>query len=318
MQKGSKIAFVTGGNGKLGSRICSVLLNEGYTVRALVRDKTCIPSLPSGVIPFLGTLDDTNVIDEATEGADLVVHTAAIVGETNTTVLELRHVNYEGTLNVINSCIKANCKHLIFTSTIDVYGKKVKGQITEETPTKPTDRYGYSKLAAEQAIMQSGLTYTIFRMATIYGPGFESHFFKIFEAIMQGKVAIIGDGKNHLAIVHIFDVLTAILLAIQKGNSANQIYNLADGVPHTQEELIDLAADMLNASKPERHISRALIYLLAKKKGLDSDELRFLTSDRIVDITKIEKELGFKPKIDIKTGGAELVEMFIKSRKVLT
>ncbi len=314
MQK-ANVAFVTGGNGRLGSRICSLLLNNGYTVRALVRDKSCITSLPAGVIPFLGTLDDTGVLDEATKGASFAIHTAAIVGEANTTVSELKHVNVEGTENVVNACLNNGCKRILFTSTIDVYGKDRKEAITEETEPKPTDRYGYSKLAAEQAITGSGLAYTIFRIATIYGPGFESHFFKMFRSILENKVVIIGDGKNHMAIVHVYDVLDAFMIAVQSDASENQVFNLGDGVAHTQEELIDTAAELLNAKKPERHVSKALVTFLAKKKGLDSDELRFLTSNRILDISKLKQVLGFEPKVDIKTGGAELVNMFMKNQR---
>lgn len=309
--------FITGVTGKLGSRLAALLINYGYEVRGLVKQKERVNAAPSGIVPFLGTLDDMEVIEEGVKGVDMVIHTAAIAKEAGQMVKELMHVNVDGTKNIVEACKKEKCDRIIFSSTIDVYGKVVKGVITEDTPPKPSDKYGYSKLIAEKVVLDSGLKYTILRLATIYGPGFEGSFFKVFEAIVDGKMAIVGNGKNHLAIVSIYDVLNAFLEVIKNNASVNKIYNLSDGVPHTQEELIDLAAEMLHAKKPERHVSKMLAMLIAKRKGLDSDEFRFLSSDRIVSIDKIKRELGFTPKVMIEQGGAELVSMFLSKRRIL-
>ncbi len=308
------IAFVTGASGRIGSRLCALLLNEGYTVRALVKEKSLANLLPAGVIPFLGDLGDFEVLEEASKGASFVFHTAGIVGESGKKITELNNVNVQGTKNVVDACEEAHCTRLIFTSSIDVYGRSRKEVITEETPPKPSDKYGYSKLLAEKAIIGSDLDYTIFRIATVYGPGFEQSFFKVFEAIIEGKIMIIGSGENHLSLIHIYDVLNAFLLTIRNHKSTKQIYNLSDGVAYTQKGLIDMAADLLNAKRPEKHISEFLVKLLAKRENLDSDELRFLTSNRVVSIEKIKTDLGFVPQISMDTAGAELVNMFIKRR----
>ncbi|MGC8676278.1 MAG: NAD-dependent epimerase/dehydratase family protein [Candidatus Micrarchaeia archaeon] len=308
------IVFVTGGNGRLGSRLCTELVAKGYEVRALVASKERINTLPAGVIPFVGTLDDTGVLVEAAEGADIVVHTASVISTSKATASEMKHVNVDGTKNVVNACVSSGCKRLVFTSSIDVYGKKRKGVINERTQPKPTDKYGYSKLAAEREVVGSGLAYTILRLATIYGPSFEKSFFKVFKAISEGKIAIIGKGNNHLALVHVIDALRAVERAMQCEQCVGQTYNVSDGVAYTQEGLIDLAADMLHVARPARHVSEALVALLAKKRGLDSDELRFLTSDRVIDISKIRRDAGFEPSVEMTVGGGELVQMFLGSR----
>ncbi|MGA3020714.1 MAG: NAD(P)-dependent oxidoreductase [Candidatus Micrarchaeales archaeon] len=309
---GNETVLVTGATGRLGRRLVNRFIDRGDTVRALVIGKDEINSLTPGVIPFIGTLNDVHVLDDACRGADIVLHLAAALGETKAMTGELVRVNVEGTHRLLESCKKNDVKQILFTSTVDVYGRKRKGTLNEESSLIPTDKYGYSKMLAEHEIMRSGVPYTIFRIATIYGPGFEHSFFKMFRVIHEGRTAIIGSGQNHLTMVHVDDVINAIMLAVENPEiSIGKIYNVADNTPFTQEELIDLAAKMMNVNKPKKHVSEFLVRMIARQRNLDSDELRFITSDRMIDTSKIEKELKFRTKVEIKDGGKEMVDAFL-------
>ena len=296
----------------MGRALCRALIEKGYSVRALVKEKEDIGMLPAGVVPFIGLLSDVSVLEEATAGVDFVIHAAGAVGVTGKKLSDLLDTNTVGTANVVNACKNNACTRILFPSTIDVYGRYRKEVLTELSEPKPSDNYGFTKLGAENKIIESGMAYTIFRISTIYGPEFETSFFKIFKAIIEGKLAIIGDGKNHLSLVHINDVVHAFLLAMENPAAKNQIYNLSDGVAYTQEGLMDTAADLLHAERPKRHVNKMLVAVIAKAYHLDSDELRFLTSNRVLDITKIRSQLGFEPSVDINKGGGELVKMFLE------
>ena len=207
-------------------------------------------------------------------------------------------------------------RHLIFTSTIDVYGWKRKGPIDEAATLAPKDKYGYSKMLAEQCVVKGDVPYTILRIATIYGPNFKSSFFKIFRAIKLGNIAIVGSGSNHLSLIHVKDVIKALIAVENDAESIDKTYNLSDGVAYTQEQLITLAARMLGEKAPTKHVGELLVRMLAKQRNLESDELRFLTSDREIDISKIARELKFKPGVNIDTGGKELVDMFLEKERL--
>ncbi|MGC9099436.1 MAG: NAD-dependent epimerase/dehydratase family protein [Candidatus Micrarchaeia archaeon] len=308
------IDLVTGANGRLGKELVKALLKKGDIVRALVKSKDYIIELPPGVIPYIGDISQEHVLDDACKDADNVFHLAAAVSEYKYTTEELLKTNVEGTRNVLEAAEKGGVKHLIFTSTIDVYGRKRRELLTEESPLKPTDKYGYSKMLAENIVKEysSTLPHTIFRIATIYGPGFEGPYFKVFKALEERKVYFVGSGENHLALVHIYDALQGILLARLKEESRNKTYNLTDGNAYTQKELFNLAADLLKVPRPTKHASEFIVRLIAKSRGLDTDELRFLTGNRVVDISKIRNELGYKPMVDIKVGTAELVSSYLK------
>lgn len=314
MQQAKKgdVVFITGATGRLGRAMAKALVAEGCTVRALMVNKEEITLLPTGTIPFIGTLGDAKVMDEACKGTDIVFHFAGMVHAAKSTAEQIMRTNVEGTKVVLDACVKNKVKHLIFTSTIDVYGKKRKGSLTEESQLMPSDKYGHSKMIAEQDIMRSGVPYTILRVSTIYGHGFEHSFFKVFRALHENKMVIIGRGDNHMSLVHVDDVVRAMMLV--KNNpeaSTNKVYNLSDGVVYTQEGLVDIAADMMKVGRPTRHAQEFVVKMLARARNLDSDELRFLTSDRVIDISSIRKDLGFSPEVDIKTGGKAMVDKFL-------
>lgn len=307
-----RVVFVTGANGSIGRELVKALIDQGDEVRGLIRVKSMITQLPAGTIPFVGNLVDTHVLDEACEGADVVFHLAAIAREAGAKPGELMRSNVDGTRNLLDACKKAKVKRLIFTSTINVYGRKRADVLKENSAPAPTDKYGYSKMISEQDIAASGVPYTILRIATVYGPKTKTSFFKIFRAVKEGNMMIIGDGQNHLSLIHSDDLTRAMLLVENEPASRNKIYNVSDGVAHTQDSLVTLAAKLMGAPKPTRHVNEFIVKMLARQRNLESDELRFLTSNWVVDTGRIRSDLGFEPKVMIEQGGKELVDLFIK------
>ncbi len=306
--------FVTGSNGRLGREVIKMLLKKGDVVRALVKKREYVVDLPAGVIPFIGDLTDSKVCEQACSGADTVMHFAAIVSEYKATTDELMRVNVDGTRNLLDAIEKVGgVKHFIYPSSVDVYGRRRKEVLTEESELKPTDKYGYSKMLAEYVIerYKNSIPYTVFRMANIYGPGFEVAFFKIFKAIKEQKAYVIGNGQNSMPLLHVYDALRAFILAKNNPVSRGKVYNLCDGNNYTQEQLMATAAELLHVPKPSFHVTELIVKVLAKQRGLDSDELRFLTSDRKIDISKIRRELEFAPMVSIDAGGRDLVEKFM-------
>lgn len=306
------ISVVTGASGRFGKELIRMLIKRGDTIRAIVKRREMILELPSGVIPYIGDINDTKVLNDALTGVDNVFHLAAIVSAYKNPTEEVIRVNVDGTRNVLDICEKHGVKHFIFTSSIEVYGSKRNEVLDENSKLMPNDKYGYSKMLAERVIERYRQTvpFTIFRMATIYGRNFEGSFFKVFKAIQGQKAYIIGNGKNHLSMLHVYDALQAFVLAKESASSMGKVYNLSDGEAYTQERLLDLAADMLNVPRPSRHMNELIVKLIARERGLDTDELRFLTSNRIVDISRIKEEIGFTPSVNIQRGGTELVEEF--------
>ncbi len=312
----AKTVLVTGASGRMGRYIAKALIDKGYKVRSLVQNRDHILTLPAGTVPYLGDIGNPKTVNKACDGADAVIHLAGVVSEYKFTTEEILKANVVGTRNVLDACKDNGVKKMIFSSSVDVYGRVRKERLSESSSPKPTDKYGYSKMLAEGVIKEEAgqVNCTIFRLATAYGPGFEHSFFKVLRLIKQGKAYMVGTGENHLALIHVSDVARGFILALTERSASNMVFNLTDGGEYTQKYLFELTAQLLDAPKPTKQISSLVMNVMAKTRNIDSDELRFLTSNRIIDISLAKKELGFRPLMGIKDGARELVKEFLEKQ----
>ena len=167
------------------------------------------------------------------------------------------------------------------------------------------------------------LPITFLRIAMVYGPGFEEGYSTVFRYLKEGKMKIIGDGKNRLPLIHVDDVAAAFLLALNKKTPPCREYNICGLEQLTQEELLKLAASSLGVPAPKEHISPEALQMLmgfsgmlGKKVSLDPENIRQLTLDRAYSCKRAEKELGWKQKVKLKDGVAEMVRIY-KGKKTV-
>lgn len=300
--------LVTGGTGRLGRALVEALVKQGREVRVLLEKEEDIVKLVPGTVPYIGDITDEDAVMKACEGTEIVFHLAAVVSQYKMSSRETVRINTLGTRVVANSAKAAGAKRLFFASTLNVYGRVRKEKLTEESDLRPTDIYSQSKVLAEREIIESGVNYTIFRQATIYGPGFENFFFRLFKVIKEGKGFLIGEGKNHIPLVHISDAVNAFMLAMEKKASINKIYNISDGRNYTRSEILGYVAKLLGVPKPVRTVHPIFGRVVSKMYNLDSDQIGLITTDKIVDISKAKKELGFRPKNTLEGESGELLK----------
>ncbi|MGC8652296.1 MAG: NAD-dependent epimerase/dehydratase family protein [Candidatus Micrarchaeia archaeon] len=327
--------LITGATSQLGINLARTLIKMGYEVRILAQTGPELygewSKLPPGVIPFVGDFtlkgdNDMNVLIDACRDVDVVFHVGGAEYNYKNTYAKLIETNVVGTENMITAYMEANKNsgknlRFIFTSTTSVYGYKRPGEIlTEDADTRPTHGYPESKLMAEKVINAFGaanksLRYTILRLSKLYGIGYESSFFKVFKLLMERKANYIGSGGNHITLLHVDDAVRALVMSAQEPDGANRVYNVSDGVPYTMKELLGLAAHMLGVEPPKKSVNPLLARIIASREhGIQYDEFEFLTSDRIISIEKIKKELGFIPSVKIEEGANELIDAFKKEK----
>jgi nucleoside-diphosphate-sugar epimerase len=303
-----RIALVTGGAGRLGRTLASKLVEDGYEVRCLIQRKEDALEAPPGTIPYLGDITDEKALADACAGVELVIHLAAIVSEYRGGPKDIMKTNVLGTRRVVDAAKAAGARRLLFASSTSVYGRKRRGKLNEDSETGPSDTYGQSKVLAEKEVVNSGLNYTIFRIATIYGPGFEDFFLKMFGIVRQGRGFMVGKGENHIPLVHINDVVRAFQLALEEKVSRNKIYIITDGRIYTQREIVETIATLVGVPTPEKRVSPLLVRVVSKGMNLDRDEIGFLMTDKVMDISRARKQLGFRPKKSLESDSGELLK----------
>ncbi len=337
MPESKQISLVTGGTSGIGTELIKRLLAQGDEVRAIIKeapDKYADwKMLPPGVIPYVVDLtfkrkEDQKNLESACKGVKRVFHLAGATFNSKFNYNQLIDTNVVGTENLLESILATNQNsqvHFIFSSSTTVYGYKRKGEtLTENSEVRPSSHYAESKLMAEHLIesfaeSHKQIFYTIFRIGTMYGKGYEKpHYFKAFKLIKEGKMRYIGGGTNHLPLVNSKDVADAMMLATEKPKASfNQIFNLTDGVPHTPKELFTLAAGIMGVSPPTKSVNPTVARLLIKAADVDYDEYEFLAGDRIVSANKIKEKLGFRPTRRVDVDGLLMVEDFMRGYKRL-
>ena len=174
--------LVTGGTGFLGSYIIKQLVEKGYAVRAIRRSNKFPFWIPKEIFDkvawFEGDVLDVVALEEAMDGVDTVIHTAAVVSFIKKDRQNMYQVNVEGTANVVNMMLEKNIRRLVHISSVAALGRSASGgRVNEEKKweeSKVNTHYAKSKYKAELHVWRGtaeGLEAVIVNPSTILGYG---------------------------------------------------------------------------------------------------------------------------------------------------
>lgn len=314
--------LVTGATGFIGSHVVDELLRRGETVRALVRNPARAVELRErGVAVQVGDIGHDKVLAEAVNGVDAVIHCAAATGE-NCSPAELRAVNVDAVRGLLEAVRRAGKARVALITGLSVLGIRHMDPADEDMPCRPSQELDSQlKAEVEQIALDynrnHGLGITILRPAFVYGPRDTRNLPKLVDAVRQGKFVYIGSKQNVVPLVHVADMATALVLAVQAPATAGRIYHIADGSRTTMGELIEYLAGLLGCAAPHKRLPFLLpamgcgLFELLAKVGLkfpppiSRDGLRFLGTSRYVDIRRARDDFGFQPQVTYRQGVAD-------------
>jgi UDP-glucose 4-epimerase len=278
--------LVTGGSGFIGSCLVDRLRNDGNEI--FVADL-------NGSGENIINIDLTNI--EALSNlpkVDEVWHLAANpeVREGNSDIHNKQ--NYVATRNILEWAKKNGVKKIYFTSTSTVYGEAEKIPTPEIADLRPISSYGESKVKAEQAIIDSGIDYVIFRFANVVGR--QSGHGVIFDFVNKlrvdgTKLKILGNGKQIKSYVDIDDCLDAMVFCRK---FSKEILNIGTDDWIDVDTIAGVVSNKMGIS-PEYSYTGG-------NRGWKGDVPKMLLS-----IEKI-KALGWKPKLTSKQAIERTVE----------
>ncbi len=194
--------LVTGGTGFIGSRLALECQERGDAVRVLGLENTPLEAEnrqrleESGAEVIVGSVTDRETVDEGLKGIDTVFHLAAAQHEMNVPDEHFRDINVGGTENLLRASMRHGVRRFIHGSTIGVYGS-LEGTISEESPCKPDNIYGRTKLEGESVVLAASNEFpvVVIRIPEVYGPG-DRRLLKLFRAIDRGLFLHIGSGQK--------------------------------------------------------------------------------------------------------------------------
>jgi UDP-glucose 4-epimerase len=275
----TKIVLVTGGAGYVGAHACKALARAGFTPVVFDNLSTGWSEAVKWGPLAQGDLMDRASIDRAI--ADhrpvAVMHFASLslVGEAVRDPARYWRVNLGGALNLWEACAAAGVQNVVLSSTCATYGDHGDARLTEDSPQRPINAYGGSKLAVERTLMDFGsafgIRHVIFRYFNVAGADPEgelgeqhlpeTHLIPLMLDAVAGKrpaLTIHGtdyptaDGTCVRDYVHVSDLAEAHVLGLRwlldGKNSA--VFCLGTGHGYSVREVIDTSRAVTNSEVP--------------------------------------------------------------------
>ncbi len=315
--------LVTGSSGYLGKNAVRTALDRGYNVIGL--DIIASGFMHPQFTEIIGDITDAGKVRSAAEGMDAIFHCAAALAQFVRDENRMHEINVTGTRNVLSAAAALGVKKVIFISSVEVYGINVPVPCPEDAPLKPICRYGHDKVECEQMCreyLEKGLDITVFRPPTINGPGQNEPFLVAqMDSVRRGKPTLLpGGGTSRLQMVHVDDVVQAMLMALESPASRGLVCNIAsDNVPTLRAlagALYAHAGTRPRFTSIPAGLARAAIRILSLLgiSPLEPQHLEIALRDYIFDTARAKKELGWQPLKDDIEAAIDAYDWFMKSR----
>lgn len=262
---------VTGGAGFIGSNLGRELLARPDVDEVVVLDDLSTGSqanLEGTGIRFLeGTILDPDALDVACEGADAVVHLAALPSVPRSVLdpVASHHANATGTLEVLQAARRAGDLHVVVASSSSVYGANRELPKREGMRTAPVSPYAVSKQASEAYAMSFGHTYGLptlaFRFFNVYGPlqaaghAYAAVIPAFVDSALRGEALTIhGDGEQTRDFTYVGTVTRVLADAVTRTVTDLEPVNLAFGTRTSLNSLIGDLSDILGFAPRVEHV----------------------------------------------------------------
>jgi len=312
---------VTGGTGFIGHALVRRLLAKGMVVRVLARPSPRADELEAqGAEVIRGDVRNRDAVWSAVEGAQVVYHAAAKV-RGSARRKEFIETNVAGTQNVLEACLEKGVLHVVYLSSIAVYGLVQAGTvITEATESDPRSSernpYAQSKIEADQYVLGIGretkLMVTILRPGIVFGPGEPLPSALLGFRIGNLHIAF-GSREQYFPLAYIENLVDAIeLVGLRTGGGVQSYIVLDDD---------DLTLGTYHQVLTEVAKTRTLflpgwpVLLAAQGAGVFSSrgrrwgrEVRRALQNRHYDSRQIRKETGWGPKVDLPAAIAKTLK----------
>lgn len=217
--------LITGAAGSIGATFVRALGDQGWRRRCLVHRRAVVEADET----VTGDLSIPTSLHEAVEGADVIVHLAALTHSRS--LARYREVNVVGTMNLLAAARLGDVGRFVFVSTRAI--------------SPEGGAYSCSKARAEEAVRDGGVPWTIVRLPEVYGTGGAEGVDRILKSVRTGAVVpIVGRGDDRLCPAHIDDVVTACVRTMESSEAIGRTYTLA-GPSVTVLEFVELAGKAL-------------------------------------------------------------------------
>jgi uncharacterized protein YbjT (DUF2867 family) len=270
-------ALVTGATGFTGSHVVPLLLQRGVKVTCFVRETSDLAFLPLDRVDLAyGDLNDISSLQRALEGHDWLVNIASL--------------GFGHAPGIVAAARSAGVQRAVFVSTTAIF------------TTLPASSK-VIRMAAEAAIEDSGLPYTIIRPTMIFGTARDRNISRLINYLCRWPVLpVLGNGQSLQQPVHVEDVATAIVAALDAEAAVQQTYNIAGKSVVSYNHLVDTTARLLGRHVRRVHLPPAPVVAVLRLMEraslpvpLQAEQVLRLNEDKIFDYSAAADALDYHP-----------------------
>ena len=296
---------LTGGTGFIGQHLLRELTRRGYQVRVLLRRPTMLP--PDCTSAVIGDIARPQNMAQALADVDAVIHSAGLsVAASGRPEDDYRVLNVEATIGLARAAQRAGVRRFVFISSIRAQaGASDARPLTETMEPQPTDPFGRSKLAAEQALATVGLDWVALRLATVYGPGVTGNMARLIRLARSPLPLPFGGLSARRSLLSLDNLAAAVDCVLKVEDPLRRPLITADPQPLTVGEMVAAMRRGVNRRPGLIPVPPALLAAILRAAG-HADAYERLAEPLVADPAALLR-LGWTPPVATAEGLAQLM-----------
>ena len=308
---------VTGAAGFIGSAMCRRLAAEGHAVVGIDLDPGAAAKVTATGAQFRrADVSDRGAVRGALDGAELVVHTAALLPGSGGMADSIR-VNVGGTENVCVAARDAGVTRVVHLSSVAAWGYDFRKDITEDEPLATHSPHPYIATKAASELVARKYGATVVKPGDVYGPESQPWAVIPFELMKSGRAALPMRGRGILTLVYVDDLVDCVYRALTRPEGEHGVFTAWDGRPVTAKAFFDNYARMLGKKGVRTAPAALLRPLMRLTPGVNPDDLIFLMRRATYPNGRAREVLGWEPRVTLDDGMAR-TEEWLREEGLLT
>ena len=281
--------LVTGPTGFVGRRVVQKLIEHSYQVRCLVHSPGRERIFPQDMVDvYYGDINNGDALASAMQGVEQVVHLVAVIRENG--AVTYNSVNRQGAENVVAAARSVgSVQQFVHISAVGAVNN-------------PEFPYLQSKWQGEQAVINSGLPYTIIRPSVVFGRGDE--FLNSLAALVRlfPMVPVISSGRNRLQPIWVDDLAQCIALSLSRHDLQGHTLELGGPEQLSYNQIVDSVARAMGKRRLRLHVPMwmmrigvVLMQALMARPPINSEMLNMMRVRNVAELGMVEQTFGFTP-----------------------
>lgn len=293
-----KEILISGSSGFIGKKLLRALEKDQSKIRVISRQ------LQSGLETIRCDFLNDPIPSDAFKGIKTVFHIAGAAHDTYNNYQEFLQINFHSSIELANLAASNGVKKFIYLSSVKSTGIRNDGKCSSESDQlEPEDIYGRSKRKAEIGLLEigdrTGMHVTIIRPSLVYGPEVKGNLERMIRGVENGWFPPLPKVRNKRSMVHVDDVVRAILFVSHRDETKGEIYNLTDGIEYSSREIYEIICNLSERSIPNWVVPEFLFRLTGLFSAKYRRNLDKLMRNECYSSKKI-CSIGFKTKRTLK------------------